>query len=155
MSVLFETTIAFQRYVINSCIDFKLACSAYNVNLKETKSGVCFCPFHYNKNTPSAKVYQDGLYCFSENKYYKTSDLFDYFLVKDTIQNAFNNIWNILNNNQKAELKSKYEYNITNNNIRDIKKEILPLYSYKLNKIDYQSYCSLLLNSLIEMKTTR
>jgi Zn-finger protein len=141
MSVLLETDFRFQKFILNECIDFRLACNAYGIKINASKSGVCFCPFHYNKNTPSAKVYESGLYCFSENRSYNVSDLFDCFLVEDTIQNAFNNIWEIIDDDKKSELKSKYEK--INNGVfyKGLRKDFLPLLDYKKNKIDYTEYC--------------
>jgi hypothetical protein len=42
-------------------------------------NGKVFCPFHYNVNTPAAKVYdKDGkqcLYCYTERRFYGTFDV--------------------------------------------------------------------------------
>lgn len=37
--------------------------------------GKFFCPWHYNVNTPAAKVYNNRIKCFSCNKSYSTFDL--------------------------------------------------------------------------------
>ena len=151
MSEILEVNSGFQKFVIDVCVDFRLACKQYGLQLNETKSGVCYCPFHYNKNTPSAKIYQDGLYCFSENKFYRASNLFDYGLVRDSYQNAFTNIWCLLTDCAKSELKVKYSQIRSNDEMSFLKKELLPLYAYKLNKIDYKEYCSRLMNTLTEI----
>lgn len=142
MSILLETDAKFQKYVINECIDFKLACDAYGVKLNASKSGVCFCPFHYNKNTPSAKVYESGLYCFSENRSYKVSDLFDYSIIDDTLQNAFSNVWTLIDDLNKSELLKRFEQINDGSFYYGLKKEFLPLLDYKRNKMTYNEYCS-------------
>lgn len=146
--MLYETNTEFQKFVINECLDFKKVCNNYNINLKCSKSGVCFCPFHYNKNTPSAKVYSTGLYCFSENKHFFISDLLEYELIDDTILNVFNNIWNLLNNEMRDNIIKKYE-NYSNGSLyKSINSCYLPLLDYKRNKINYDEYCKRLLNIL-------
>ena len=45
-------------------------CSEFDIRLNvRSNSGLCFCPFHDNHNTPAAKIYKDdagdSLYCFS------------------------------------------------------------------------------------------
>ena len=42
---------------------------------KELPTGNVFCPFHENTNTPAAKVYGNGLKCFSCQRYYSVYDL--------------------------------------------------------------------------------
>ena len=37
--------------------------------------GKFFCPWHYNVNTPAAKVYNNRIKCFSCNRSYSTFDL--------------------------------------------------------------------------------
>ena len=150
--MIFETNTAFQKFVINQCVDFRQACLAYGVNINASKSGVCYCPFHYNRNTPSAKVYSSNLYCFSEHKSFSVSDLFDYDLVDDTILNAFSNIWNIVCETKKNELKSLFEKVNDGSIFHSIKKEFLPLLDYKRNKITYSEYCQKLLTILNNMR---
>ena len=38
--MIFETNTAFQKFVINQCVDFRQACLAYGVNINASKSGV-------------------------------------------------------------------------------------------------------------------
>lgn len=54
-------------------------------------NGKCFCPFHYNVNTPAAKVYtsEDSgnggrLYCYSERRSYTTFDVIKKLGYSDT-----------------------------------------------------------------------
>ena len=42
---------------------------------KELSDGNVFCPFHENTETPSAKVYDNVIYCFSCRRLYGTFDL--------------------------------------------------------------------------------
>lgn len=152
--MLHETDTGFQKFVVNHSVNFRLACNAYKVELHASKSGVCFCPFHYNKNTPSAKVYDSGLYCFSENKCFYVSDLIEYGLIDDSIQNIFTNIWNILTNTKKEEFVKKYESFSDDMNYKALKKEFLPLLDYKRNKISYSDYCDRLYSILQNMSLT-
>ena len=39
------------------------------------KNGNIFCPFHENTETPSAKLYENKIYCFSCRRLYGTYDL--------------------------------------------------------------------------------
>lgn len=146
--MLLETDSRFQKFILNECVDFRLACNAYGIKINASKSGVCFCPFHYNKNTPSAKVYESGLYCFSENRSYNVSDLFDCFLVEDSVQNAFNNIWNLLDDCKKSELKSKFDKINDGTYYKGLNKDFLSLLDYKKNKINYIEYCERLYSVL-------
>ena len=148
---LLETNTQFQRHILNSTLDFRIACEQYGINLRAAKSGVCFCPFHYNRNTPSAKVYEDSLYCFSENRSFRVSSLFDYGLVSDTIQNAFNNIWCLLSNDAKDELIKSFNDNENNSAQWMIRKELAPLNDYRRGVIDYSTYCKRLLSCLSEI----
>lgn len=151
MSLLLETDTKFQKYILNECIDFRLACDSYGVKINASKSGVCFCPFHYNKNSPSAKVYESGLYCFSENRSYRVSDLFDCDLVNDTIQHAFENVWMLLDDKKKTELKTNFEKISDGSVYYGLKKEFLPLVDYKRNKITYDEYCHKLYHVLLNI----
>lgn len=49
--------------------------------------GSVYCPFHDNTNTPAASIYEnDGeqsLWCFSEQKLYKSADAFEILLKRD------------------------------------------------------------------------
>lgn len=148
---MLETNIQFQKYVLNLTIDFKSACNQYGIDLRASKSGVCFCPFHYNKNTPSAKVYDDSLYCFSENRKFYVSSLFEYGLVSDTIQNVFNNIWVILNDEIKKEMIKGFDLTNDNTTQRLIRKEFSSLNDYRRGLIDYKTYCKRLLLCLSEI----
>lgn len=42
-------------------------------------NGNIFCPFHYNQHTPSARLYKnpdgEALFCFTEHKLYRPTDL--------------------------------------------------------------------------------
>ena len=148
---LLETNTQFQKHVLNTVLDFRQTCEQYGINLRAAKSGVCFCPFHYNKNTPSAKVYEDSLYCFSENRSFKVSSLFEYELVQDTLQNAFNNIWCLLGSDARDELINSFKLNENNSTQWMIRKELTPLYDYRRGVIDYRTYCDRLLNCMSEI----
>ena len=149
---MFETSTEFQRFVLNKVLDFKSVCTAYKINIRSSKSGLCFCPFHYNKNTPSAKVYSDCLYCFSENKKYSICDLFDYQIISESIMSVYDNIWKILDDYIKTDLKKSFE-NKSVVSYNGYQKAFACLRNFKTNKIDYGEYCSNLLQCLKKLKT--
>lgn len=64
----------------------------------------CYCPFHENVHTKSAKIYSDDrgetLYCFAENKMYRSSDAVEQ-LTSINIDRLFSKVWNNLSDEQK------------------------------------------------------
>lgn len=148
---LLETNTQFQKHVLNTVLDFRKTCEQYGINLRAAKSGVCFCPFHYNKNTPSAKVYEDSLYCFSENRSFRVSSLFEHELVQDTIQNAFSNIWKLLSSDIRDELINSFNLRENNSTQWMIRKELSSLNDYRRGVIDYSTYCQRLLSCLSDI----
>lgn len=47
----------------------------HNTFGEDIPRGKFFCPWHYNVNTPAAKVYNNRIKCFSCNRSYSTFDL--------------------------------------------------------------------------------
>lgn len=101
----------FQRFVINVIIPFpvmldKAGLEGYNYD------GKCFCPFHDNYDSPAAKLYKnptgDNLFCFSERRQYKPSDVIDKGLLKKSLQHVFNNIWKQLTEDKKEYILQLY-----------------------------------------------
>ena len=79
--------------------------------LKKTKntprgSGLIFCPFHDNVNTPAAKYFDDPdgerIYCFSEGRGYDLSDYY-YKVMGLNLDTLFQQVWNSLSENEKEE----------------------------------------------------
>jgi len=72
----------------------------------------CFCPFHDNTNTPAAKLYDDErgitLFCFTEQKSYRSSDVFTHF-TNFSIQQVFNKIWNRLSDQEKTDYMDRMD----------------------------------------------
>ena len=146
---------SFARFLINRVIDFENICSEFEIRLDlRSNSGLCFCPFHDNHNTPAAKLYKDEtgdtLYCFSENKLYRPYDLIDNAIINIDSDILYEAIWNKLNEEIKNKLTSIYENMIynqeQNNNYDNYYGELLkPLNGYKKNKISYSEYKTRLL----------
>jgi len=60
------------RNAVNSNIPFAIE---YERIFGRVNTGKIFCPFHNNTKTPAAKIYSNGLYCFSCRRLYGTYDL--------------------------------------------------------------------------------
>lgn len=70
-----------------------------------------FCPFHDNTNTPAASVYEDEdglqtLYCFSEQKQYKSSDAVEKLLHQNPYA-VGKAIWDRMNLAEQEEWRLK------------------------------------------------
>lgn len=75
--------------------------------------GKCFCPMHENENTPSAKLYHDvkgdTLWCFSEQKRYKPSDIYKKGLArKGSIASVAESLWKQLSEDVQESILSEY-----------------------------------------------
>lgn len=92
--------------VIDKYCTFNYLLSYIDRGFRETE-GKCFCPFHENTNTPSAKLYQDEhgecIYCFSEGKRYYPHHLLTKEIVPFTTNHVFSSIWNQLSLEEKAQ----------------------------------------------------
>ena len=156
--MLINTEDRFKRFLINKVIDFENICSEFDIRLNiRSNSGLCFCPFHDNHNTPAAKIYKDdagdSLYCFSENKIYRPYDLIKNSIINIDADILYEAIWNKLSEEVKAKLTSAYEnitFNIEQKNEYDnyYTNLLKPLSDYKKNKIDYSEYKTRLLQIL-------
>ena len=80
------------------------------------------CPFHDNKNTPSARIYRDNngetLYCYSEQRLYKPSALITKKVVDETLVKRFMLVYPRL---------SKSERNISSEMFEKVDQERLKL----------------------------
>lgn len=101
----------FQRFVVNLMIPFPVmlkqaGLTGYSYN------GKCFCPFHPNENTPSAKLFKsergDSLFCFSENKKYYPADVIKEHILNKSLETVFQRIWKQLSDERKQEVLQIY-----------------------------------------------
>lgn len=71
-----------------------------------------YCPFHENYDTPSAKLYHDSrgdtLFCFSEQRRYKPSDVLVKGLLEQSLYSIFYNIWKQLSTDKREKVLSLY-----------------------------------------------
>ena len=75
--------------------------------------GKCFCPFHDNYESPAAKIYHDSngdtLWCFSESKRYRPSDVLRRNLMKgNSIDSVFSRLWPRLSESKQQALIDSY-----------------------------------------------
>ena len=70
-------------------------------------TGNMYCPFHYNVNTPSAKMYHDEtgwvVWCFNEKRIFTTYDVYEKIMGTDPMKFAMI-IWNKLSPEQKQQM---------------------------------------------------
>ena len=116
-------------------------------NNEPRSSGVIYCPFHENTNTPAARYHNDidgeKIYCFTEGRLYSLSDYYKTILGLN-IELIFNRIWNVLSDEEKEEYKKlygDYSYNVEIDN--------LLLYgNFRVGKINYNELLDGLINSI-------
>lgn len=74
-------------------------------------SGLIFCPFHDNYETPAAKYYLDdnaeNIWCFAENKMYSLSDYYEKLLGVD-LDLIFDQIWNNISDSERDYYTSNF-----------------------------------------------
>lgn len=116
----------FMRFVIDRVMTFEsLLKSNYSLisRFSITSSGTCFCPFHDNVNTRSAKLYKDNegerIYCFAESKMFRPHDLLERGIVEIQLENLFASIWRALDNDAKQRLETLYGKGISTYNPKD------------------------------------
>ena len=101
----------FQRFVINLLIPFPVILKQAGLE-GYTYNGKCFCPFHPNENTPSAKLFKsdrgDSLFCFSENKKYYPADVIKENILNKSLDTIFQRIWKQLSEDRKKEIYQIY-----------------------------------------------
>ncbi len=113
-------------------------------------SGLIFCPFHDNYNTPAAKYYLDNnaenIWCFSEHRMYDLSAYYEKLLGLN-LDTVFSEIWSNLSETDKQGLTDLFgEYDI------EVKPEDLPIYErFKNQQINYKE----LLIELINKETSQ
>ena len=101
----------FQRFVVNLLIPFPVILKQAGLE-GYSYNGKCFCPFHHNENTPSAKLFKsergDSLFCFSENKKYYPSDVIREHILNKSLDTIFQRIWKQLSEDRKKEIYQLY-----------------------------------------------
>lgn len=80
----------------------------YNPEGKYDFTHNVFCPFHANENTPSAKLYKgvgnqtDSLYCFTEKRTYKVSDVVSKLMGQNIYEVGYM-LWNEMSELEREE----------------------------------------------------
>lgn len=102
----------FKRFVINRLVPFPVILKKAGLG-EYSYEGKCYCPFHINENTPSAKLYRDkrgdSLYCFSEQrKYYPTDVIERGLLGKSSVEGIYQSLVAQITPAQVEELLQEY-----------------------------------------------
>ena len=75
-----EFELAFKCRVLNAKLPMADLLNTFIEGGHYSHWGNCYCPFHDNTNTCSAKIYEspegDCLYCFAERRRYRPADVF-------------------------------------------------------------------------------
>lgn len=102
----------FQRFVVDFIIPFPemLKRAGYE---GYSYDGKCFCPFHDNFNTPAAKIFKDKrgdtLFCFTEQRTYRPSDVILRGLFPNgNLYKIFNGIWKQLDESRRSSIVDVY-----------------------------------------------
>lgn len=109
-----------------------------SLNLEVKPNGVMYCPFHDNRNTPSAHIYQekDGsftIFCFSENKVFTNVDLYKMYLPNINLEELAQLLFSRLSKELQDELTSNVQVTSISNSIPYID----ALEKFKFGKISY------------------
>lgn len=125
---------------------YKLTSILYKATGNRYSIGIpCFCPFHDNTNTPAAAIYEDdgeqSLYCFAEQKLYKSSDALEK-LLNQNIYKLGESIWlsmspeeQIVWRDENTSYASSFDIETTNTPTDTFSKG---LNSFKYNKITFK-----------------
>jgi len=74
----------------------------------------CFCPFHDNTNTPAAVIYDDvegdNLWCYSEHKMYRATDVLNKLYKKD-IYEIGQQQYEAMDDFEKMSFNTEIDYN--------------------------------------------
>lgn len=119
--------------------------------------GAVYCPFHDNTNTPAASIYENNgeqsLWCFAENKLYKTSDAFELLFNKDpyVLGKA---LWDRMTKEEQAEwlIENGEDSTAESFDIEPIETSVLDksFELFKYNKITFKELKEAVKNSIIE-----
>ena len=86
----------FMEYVVNRLLPFPVLMKQVNGG-RYSYDRKCFCCFHNNFDTPAAKIYhnEDGdyMFCFSEQKQFRPSDVFTRKLINKRLDQVFYKLW--------------------------------------------------------------
>lgn len=97
------------RYIVNHYIDTLKLLHSLNIEVKPNST--MYCPFHPNKNTPSAHLYQEedgsyNIFCFSEHKMFSNVDIYKTYLPQIDLKELAQKLYERFNENDKLKLKS-------------------------------------------------
>lgn len=99
-----QPTVSQLKKLVNDTLSMTDLLKKYNPYGSYVAGQPCFCPFHDNTRSPSAAIYNnDGvelLFCFSEQRQYRPTDVIEILLKKDIYQIG-NKIWNSLSELEK------------------------------------------------------
>ncbi len=110
----------------------------------------CFCCFHDNHDTPAAKLYSDEcgitMYCFSEQKSYRSSDAFKQFS-SIPIHVVFNKVWQSLSQEEKNYYMDRM--NADSNKLTDEwRQTISKLADFRKRRITYNDVLDIILEEI-------
>ena len=102
----------FMSFVIDYAIPFPVMLKQAGLE-GYTYEGKVYCPFHDNTSTPAAKMYKgdakgDTLFCFSEQKIYRPSDVIKKKLINKSLRTIFDRIWKQCDDAKREELLGIY-----------------------------------------------
>lgn len=105
MEATFDTQ--FMEYVVNRLLPFPVLLKQVNGG-RYSYDRKCFCCFHNNFDTPAAKIYhnEDGdyMFCFSEQRQYRPSDVFSKKLLNRRLDQVFYKLWEQLSSDVQRML---------------------------------------------------
>ena len=145
----------FMKYVINKVIPLPVILEKAGFEDGYNYTGNVYCPFHDNTDTPAAKIFQDEdgdrLFCFTERRIYKSSDVIEEGLLKVKLAKIFNRLWKQLSEDRKENLREQYGQ--PKSYLTDEFKEIIEdMEDFKRGKIDFEDYLGLVLDAMESLK---
>lgn len=104
--------IRLMRKVLNRYIKFPSLLKYIDSSREWSYEGKVYCPFHENYESPSAKIYRndedgDTLYCFSEHKVYRPSDLFFLKVTNIPMGEIFKKVWERLSEEERSMIEEE------------------------------------------------
>lgn len=141
----------FMYYVIDRKIPFPLILEKAGYEDYDYYGNV-YCPFHDNTDTPAGKLFNDEkgdkLFCFSERRMYRPSDVLKEGLLKMRVEKIFFRLWNNkLSEEEKSVFREQFgeEEDFLTEEFKNIVKK---LEEFKRDNIDYQDYQKLVIEAV-------